>query len=83
MAEYRAYIVGQDDHFIGIQELVCGDDKEAVAEAKQLLDGHDIEVWSGDRLVIRLGEGFVAQDNGPSAGHDGTVGCLVGVLGKR
>ena len=54
MAEYRAYIVGDDDQFLGFEEMVCRDDGEAVAKAKRLLDDHDIEVWSGDRLVIRL-----------------------------
>jgi hypothetical protein len=54
MAEYRAYIVGDDDHFLGFQEMVCRDDGEAVANAKRLLDDHDIEVWSGDRFVILL-----------------------------
>jgi hypothetical protein len=27
---------------------------EAIVKAKQLVDGHDIEVWSGARLVIHL-----------------------------
>jgi hypothetical protein len=54
MAEYRAYTVGDDDHFIGFQEMVCRDDSEAIANAKRLVDGHDIEVWNGERLVIRL-----------------------------
>ena len=52
--EYRAYSVGDDDHFVGFEEMVCRDDGEAVAKAKQLVDGHDIEVWNGERLVIRL-----------------------------
>jgi len=54
MAEYPAYFVGDDDHLIGFEEMVCRDDGEAVASAKRLLGDHDIEVWSGDRLVIRL-----------------------------
>src|ERR1700722_1958447 len=54
VAEYRAYIVGDDDHFLGFEEMVCQDDGEAVTKAKQLLDGRDVEVWNGDRLVIRL-----------------------------
>jgi hypothetical protein len=54
VAEYRAYIVGDDDHFIGFEEMVCRDDGEAVASAKRLVDGHDIEVWNGERLVVRL-----------------------------
>lgn len=54
MKEYRAFIVGRDGHFIGFKPLVCQDDSEAIEKAKPLVDGHDIELWSGDRLVIRL-----------------------------
>jgi hypothetical protein len=54
MAEYRAYIVGIDGHIVGFQALVCADDVEAINEARRLVDGHDIELWSGARLVIRL-----------------------------
>jgi hypothetical protein len=54
MADYRAYTVGLDGHFIGFEPLVCRDDGEAISRAKQLLDGHDIEVWCADRLVIHL-----------------------------
>jgi hypothetical protein len=52
--EYRAYIVGVDGRFIGFEPLICRDDGEAVAKAKRLLAGHDVEVWSGERLVVRL-----------------------------
>jgi hypothetical protein len=52
--EYRAYIVDLDGHFIGFEPLVCRDDGEAVSKAKQFLDGHDIEVWCAERLVIHL-----------------------------
>ena len=58
MTEYRAYTVGDDNHFIRSTPLVCRDDAEAIGKAKRLVDGHDIELWSGDRLVIRL----VAQE---------------------
>jgi hypothetical protein len=54
MAEYRAYTVGHDGHFIGFEPLVCADDSEAIEQAKRFVDGHDIELWSGDRLVTRL-----------------------------
>jgi len=54
MAEYRAYTVGHDGHFIGFEPLVCADDVDAIEQAKRLVDGYDIELWSGDRLVIRL-----------------------------
>jgi hypothetical protein len=32
----------------------CADDSEATAWAKQLIDGHDMELWSGERFIIRL-----------------------------
>jgi hypothetical protein len=54
MQEYRAYIVDADGHFKGFEPLICRDDGEAIVKAKQLVDGHDIEVWSGARLVIHL-----------------------------
>jgi hypothetical protein len=54
VAEYRAYTVGDDGHFIGFEPLVCRDDGEAIKKAKRLVDGHDVELWSGARVVIRL-----------------------------
>jgi hypothetical protein len=54
VAEYRAYTVGHDGHFIGFEPLICVDDAEAIEKAKRLVDGHDIELWSGVRIVIRL-----------------------------
>jgi hypothetical protein len=54
MPEYRAYTVGPDGHFAGFEPIVCRDDAEAVSTAKRLLDGHDIELWSGERFVIKL-----------------------------
>jgi hypothetical protein len=54
MAEYRAYMVGPDGHFAGFEPIVCRDDAEATERAKHLLDGHDIELWSGERFVIKL-----------------------------
>jgi len=54
MAEYRAYTLGRDEHFTGLEPLVCADDAEAIEQAKRLVNGSDIELWSGDRLVIRL-----------------------------
>jgi hypothetical protein len=55
MADYRVYLVGDDGHFIGFEPLVCIDDGEAIEKAKRLIDKHPIEIWSGERLVKRLG----------------------------
>ena len=54
MAEYRAYTVDRDGHFNGIEPLACADDAEAIEKAKGLVDGHDVELWSGERFVTRL-----------------------------
>jgi hypothetical protein len=37
-----------------VKALNCADDAEAIAKAKPLVDGHDVELWSGERLVTRL-----------------------------
>ena len=54
MANYRAYTVGSDGHFVGYEPLICFNDDDAVAKASSLMDGHDVEVWDGPRLVVRL-----------------------------
>jgi hypothetical protein len=54
MTEYRIYSVGSDGHFIGFEPLICDGDEQAVEKAKQLLDGHDLQIWSGPRYVRRL-----------------------------
>jgi hypothetical protein len=54
MIEYRAFFVGDDGHFRGFEPMVCADDAEAITKSKRLLEGHDIELWSGPRFVIRL-----------------------------
>ena len=54
VAEYRAYVVGHDGHFMRFEALICADDAEAIEKAKRLVDIHDVELWSGERLVARL-----------------------------
>jgi hypothetical protein len=54
MPEYRAYIVGQDRHLYSSKSLDCADDVEASEAAKQLVDGHDVELWQRDRMVAKF-----------------------------
>jgi hypothetical protein len=54
MAEYRAYIVGEDGHFVRAVQLVCPDDETAKEYAKQLVDGHDVELWQLERLIAKF-----------------------------
>ena len=54
MPKYRAYTVGRDGHFIGFEPLVCGDDAEAIEQAKHLVGACDVELGCGLRFVIRI-----------------------------
>jgi hypothetical protein len=54
MAEYRAYIIGTDGHFIKAVDLDCADDEIALQQARQLVDSHDVELWQLDRRVAKL-----------------------------
>jgi hypothetical protein len=55
MPAYRIYRLTPDHHITGVSEVFqCASDQEVVAHAKGKLDGFDIEVWDGPRVVIRL-----------------------------
>jgi hypothetical protein len=54
MAEYRAYLIGDDGHFYDAVSLVCADDAEAMEKAKRLAVGHDVELWQLDRKIATL-----------------------------
>jgi hypothetical protein len=57
MPDYRAYILGGEGHrFLRVAEFSRdhADDATALLAAKQLIDGHDVELWDGGRLVARL-----------------------------
>jgi hypothetical protein len=54
MAEYRACIIGPDGHFVQAVELLCPDDDTAKEYAKQLVNGHDVELWQQDRRIARF-----------------------------
>ena len=54
MTEYRAYVIGSDGHIVSATGLVCEDDEAAIEEVETFLQDWTIEIWSGDRFVIRL-----------------------------
>jgi hypothetical protein len=57
MPNYRAYIIGIDGHFNSTRiEFLHNhpDDTTAIEAAKQLVGGHDIELWDRDRFVVRF-----------------------------
>lgn len=55
MSVYRVYVVGQSGHVGGIPQYIeCRDDAEAIQQARQIMDGHSIEIWEGTRIVKKL-----------------------------
>ena len=54
MAEYRAYILTPDGHITKAVDLCCEDDETAKLQAKQLVDGHDVELWQLGRKIETL-----------------------------
>ena len=57
MTTYRAYIVGQHSRSIGVVNMDCADDDQAITSAGRLVDAHDIELWQMDRPVARFDAG--------------------------
>ena len=54
MHGYRAYILGLDGHIQDRIDLFCTNDDEAKERAKQLVDGHAVELWDEARKVARF-----------------------------
>jgi hypothetical protein len=51
MQGYRAYIIGPDGHIKYRIDLRCEHESEAKTLAKELADGHDVELWQLDRKI--------------------------------
>ena len=73
MNEYRTYVIGDDGHIKSSRAFVCENDADAIVWAKQLVEGHDIALWSRDRLVKRRRLHNGAQRNWPQRGGGGLV----------
>jgi hypothetical protein len=46
-----AHIIGLDGHIVKAIGLHRANDDAAKERAKQLVDGHDVELWQGDRKI--------------------------------
>jgi hypothetical protein len=52
---YRILFVNVKSHVSRESELLeCADDQEAIQKAVQFIDGQDVELWIGARLVARF-----------------------------
>lgn len=54
MAEYRLYGLDGVDKVTSGQWIEADDDETAIEVAKEMMDGHDCELWQGGRLVARI-----------------------------
>lgn len=55
MPDYRIYKLVNGDRIAEMPRIVTHDtDDEAIAQTRQLLDGHDLQLWEGRRLVVSL-----------------------------
>ena len=55
MPTYRVYFIEPENRISRPPEVIeCADDHEATDKAIGFVDGHDVEVWSLGRLVVRL-----------------------------
>ena len=54
VTEYQVYTLDNDGNSLKETELDRPDDRAAVQSAKQFIDGHDIELWQGDRKVAKF-----------------------------
>ena len=54
MPDYRAYLIGFDGRFHKSVVLHAADEAAAIAAARQLIDGQDVELWERDRKIARF-----------------------------
>jgi hypothetical protein len=52
--DYRVYTLGEDGHIVRRTEIYCLDDEAALERAKNLAEGHAVELWEGDRVIALI-----------------------------
>jgi hypothetical protein len=51
LSGYYAYFTGDDGHITGRVTILAANDEEAKERAKQLVDGHAVELWQEGRKI--------------------------------
>ena len=51
MNGYYAFVIGEDGHVTKRIEIICENDEQARCYARQLVDGHAIELWQEARMI--------------------------------
>src|SRR5665213_4315160 len=57
MPIYRAYLIDRDNRVSSYRPVEADTDTDALAAARQFVDGSDVEVWHLDRMIGRLERG--------------------------
>jgi len=52
--EYRAYRIGDDGHFARCHQFIAPNDDDALEHARQFVNGYDVELWNGGRIVAKF-----------------------------
>ena len=72
MSGYYAYFTGDDGHITRRVTILAANDEEAQEQAKQLVDGHSVELWQEGRKIATFNPeqgtdaAFKAANDGPS-----------------
>lgn len=54
MRDYRAFVIGADGRIKESLEFWAEDDDAAKEQARQLVDGHDIELWHRTEKIAEI-----------------------------
>ena len=54
VADYRLYGLDGVDKVASAAWIEAEDDQTAIEVAKEQMDGHDVELWQGRRLIARI-----------------------------
>lgn len=65
MPEYRACLMNEDGGVERSVQLLCPDDDTAKEYARQLADGHAIELWKGETQIGRFMKRDVRSSHQP------------------
>jgi hypothetical protein len=52
--EYQIYILTDDDHIKGRKDIFCDDDEAAKKQARQMVNGHAVELWQAARKIAKF-----------------------------
>jgi hypothetical protein len=73
MNGYHAYLMGPDGHIQSRVDLTCEDEEAAKEQAKQLVDGHDVELWQLAKTVGTKSDSYRRSHDLDLSGHGPTV----------